>query len=468
MNFHVLTLFPEMVKSALSGSILGRAAANGLISVETVNIRDYTEDKHKKADDYPYGGGAGLLMLAQPVVDAHRHVMQNLGGKQVRTVYLTPQGKPFCQRMAREFAKEEELILLCGHYEGIDERALEEVVTDYVSIGDFVLTGGELPAMVLIDAVSRLVPGVLHNDESASEESFFGSLLEYPQYTRPEIFHQKGVPEVLLSGDHKKIRQWRRQMAEERTRKYRPDLYANYLALQDCEKRLKGDKLHHMGMLALIERGQARLVWMDDTGILLEDEKSGAYMLTTRNKEAGEQILKQVFSEKEANVPTCFVTHQEFMRKIVEERFHLKQVKEGCLQMVYTRKEALPAVKADIRRLNMADLPTVTVHYDLLSEKECAERIENGAMYGIYVDDILAGFVGEHEEGSMGMLEVFPAYRGRGLAKALETDLINRTLKRGYTPFCQVFPDNEASVSLQNVLGLYQAKEKIWWFTREK
>ena len=176
MKFHILTLFPEMVEQGLNTSIIGRAAAKGLLSINAVNIRDYTTEKHGKVDDYPYGGGAGMVMQAQPIYDAWQAVAQKIGRKP-RTVYLTPQGNTFHQEMAKDYAKEEDLVLLCGHYEGIDERVLEEIVTDYVSIGDYVLTGGELPAMVMVDAISRMVPGVLANDESGTTESFEGNLL---------------------------------------------------------------------------------------------------------------------------------------------------------------------------------------------------------------------------------------------------------------------------------------------------
>ena len=234
INFHVLTLFPEMVTGGLCTSILGRAMSRGVISLEAVNIRDYTTDKHGKVDDYTYGGGAGMLMQAQPVYDAWEAVSARIRDRgfreRPRVIYLTPQGRTFRQELAQELAKEQELILLCGHYEGIDERVLEEIVTDEVSIGDYVLTGGELPAMVLIDAVARLVPGVLHNEESAATESFDNGLLEYPQYSRPEIWHDKKVPEILLSGDHAKVDQWRLEQSIERTKKRRPDLYEAYSA----------------------------------------------------------------------------------------------------------------------------------------------------------------------------------------------------------------------------------------------
>ena len=205
LNFHILTLFPEMVMQGLHTSILGRAADRGDISIEAVNIRDFTTNKHGKVDDYTYGGGAGMLMQAQPVFDACQSIIDRIGqDKPRRVIYVTPQGKPFHQEMAKELSAEEELIFLCGHYEGIDERVLEEIVTDEISLGDYVLTGGELAAMVMVDAIARLVPGVLHNGESAQTESFGDGLLEYPQYSRPEIWHGKRVPEVLLSGDHAK------------------------------------------------------------------------------------------------------------------------------------------------------------------------------------------------------------------------------------------------------------------------
>ncbi len=223
MNFHILTLFPEMVMNGLSTSIIGRAMAKDLLSIEAINIRDFAENKHNRVDDYTYGGGAGMLMQAGPVYGAYEHVLEKAKSKP-RVIYLSPQGQTFSQAMAEEFAKEEELVFLCGHYEGIDERVLEEIVTDYVSIGDYVLTGGELPAMVMIDAISRLVPGVLHNDVSAEFESFQDNLLEYPQYTRPEEWHGKKVPPVLLSGHHVNIEKWRREQSIIRTAERRPDL----------------------------------------------------------------------------------------------------------------------------------------------------------------------------------------------------------------------------------------------------
>ena len=223
MNFHVLTLFPEMIQQGMNTSIIGRAITGGYLSVEAINIRDYAFNKHQKVDDYPYGGGAGMLMQAEPVYLAYQSIEEKIGYRP-RVVYLTPQGSVFNQTMAKAFAKEKDLVFLCGHYEGIDERVLEEVVTDLVSIGDYVLTGGELPAMVMMDSISRMVPGVLSNQESGETESFAGNLLEYPQYSRPEEWHGKKVPPVLLSGHHANIEAWRREQSILRTAKNRPDL----------------------------------------------------------------------------------------------------------------------------------------------------------------------------------------------------------------------------------------------------
>lgn len=218
--------------NGLTDSIIGRAMKNGYLKIEAVNIRDYAFNKHQSVDDYPYGGGAGMLMQAEPVYQAYSAVLEKIKSEnpeaQPRVVYLSPQGGTFSQEMAEEYAKEEDVILLCGHYEGIDERVLEEIVTDYVSIGDYVLTGGELPAMVMIDSISRLVPGVLHNDDSAGDESFENGLLEYPQYTRPPVFLDKEVPEVLLSGHHENIRKWRHEQSVKRTKERRPDLWKAY------------------------------------------------------------------------------------------------------------------------------------------------------------------------------------------------------------------------------------------------
>lgn len=223
MNFHVLTLFPDMIQDGVNTSITGRAINNGLMSLNTVNIRDYAGNKYGQVDDYPYGGGAGMVMQPGPIYRSYESVVEKIGYKP-RVIYLTPQGKVFNQSMAEDFSKEEDLVFLCGHYEGIDERVLEMIVTDHVSIGDYVLTGGELPSMVMIDAISRLVPGVLNNNVSAEFETFNDNLLEYPQYTRPEEFMGEKVPSILLSGNHPKVDQWRREQSILRTIERRPDL----------------------------------------------------------------------------------------------------------------------------------------------------------------------------------------------------------------------------------------------------
>ncbi|SCY84684.1 tRNA (guanosine(37)-N1)-methyltransferase TrmD [Alkaliphilus peptidifermentans] len=228
MIVRVLTLFPEMFKNTLGTSILQRAREKALLDIECINIRDYTDNKHKKVDDYPYGGGAGMVMTPQPIFDSYKAVINSLGSAiNPKTIYMSPKGKPFNQQAAEALAKEDCLIFICGHYEGIDQRAIDYLVTDEISIGDYVLTGGEIPAMVVIDAVARLIPGVLSQEESYQEESFYSGLLEYPHYTRPRDFRGMEVPEVLTSGDHKKIDNWRRRKSLEITFKKRPDLLKN-------------------------------------------------------------------------------------------------------------------------------------------------------------------------------------------------------------------------------------------------
>ena len=223
MDFHVLTLFPDMIRMSLETSITGRAIEDGLIHLNAVNIRDFSAEKHHKVDDYPYGGGAGMLMQAQPIYDAYRSIVGDRTDR-VRCIFLSPQGRVFDQQFARELAVEKELIFLCGRYEGVDERVIEEIVTDEVSIGDYVVTGGELPALVMMDAISRMIPGVLHNEESAEDDSFGDGLLEFPQYSRPEVWNGRAVPKILLSGDHAKVEKWRREQSLIRTALRRPDL----------------------------------------------------------------------------------------------------------------------------------------------------------------------------------------------------------------------------------------------------
>lgn len=227
MHITIMTLFKEMVESVTNYSMMGRAKNAGLIDFKVFDIRDYASNKHKQVDDYPYGGGAGMLMMAQPVYDCYRAILDHYqleADQKPRVLYMTPHGKTWNQKLAQSFAKEEHLILLCGHYEGIDQRVIDEIVTDEISIGDFVLTGGELPALMIADSIMRLIPGVLGKQASFEEESFSEGLLEYYHYTRPPVFHGKSVPEVLLSGHHKKIEEHRRLESILNTYQKRPDL----------------------------------------------------------------------------------------------------------------------------------------------------------------------------------------------------------------------------------------------------
>lgn len=474
MNFHILTLFPDMVRQGLSTSILGRATNNGQISINTVNIRDYTTDKHKKVDDYPYGGGAGMLMQAQPVFDAYKDVVSGtttVGTKKPRCVYVTPQGTVFTQSMAEELAKEPDLIFLCGHYEGVDERVLDEIVTDYVSIGDYVLTGGELPAMVMVDAIARLIPGVLNNSSSAETESFFNYLLEHPQYTRPEEWRGKKVPEVLLSGDHKKISEWHQEQAVQRTKSRRPDLYERYEGLLRCNKELLKNKLLHIDMTQLIFRGQAEILYHGKPqNILIWDKVSGIYFVTSAEEEQGVLMLEII--KKHANskgrMNYLLVSHQEFMGPLIEMKFQMQPFLTSY-QVVYTRKGPLPAnKKVDVRKLEFIHVQEVIEQYSIVGEEEIRERISSGNMWGAFLQGKLIGFIGIHREGSIGMLHVLPEYRNGGIAMALETEVINRMLEKGLTPYGQVEENNHVSRKLQEKLGFYFSKDKVHWYEIEE
>ncbi len=473
MRFHILTLFPEMVMQGLMTSITGRAVKQNKIAIEATNIRDYTLDKHAKVDDYPYGGGAGMLMQAQPVYDAYRSVADRLpDGAKKRVIYVTPQGTPFTQQMAQDFAGSDDLILLCGHYEGIDERVLEEIVTDYVSIGDYVLTGGELASMVIVDAVARLVPDVLNNDQSAETESFHGNLLEYPQYSRPEVWHDKKVPEVLLSGNQKKIGEWRLEQSVQRTRQRRPDLYEKYEALQECKKWMMRQKLLHIDMIELINRGRARIVYRDAKELLLRDMVSGIYFHTRMADVPTEWNLPQELGKDERI--ECIAIHQREMVPFMEKYFHLKTDME-CIQGAYTRKEKLPVRGLygpdgrgengfSIRVLSEEFIPFVTEHYsEIGTEEYVTDRIRHGAVYGAFYDEKIVGFIADHEEGSIGMLYVLPEYRKRHVAMALETYCMNLAIDRGEIPYGQIVLGNEPSIGLQEKMGICFAKGTVVW-----
>lgn len=274
MNFHILTLFPDMVMDGLGTSITGRAMESGAIQAEAVDIRTYSRDKHRHVDDAPYGGGAGMVMQPGPVCDAYEDLCRRLN-RRPRVIYMTPQGQRFNQKIAEELSKEEELVFLCGHYEGIDERALEAIGAEYLSLGDFVLTGGELPAMVMIDCISRLVPGVLGNGDSAEIESFYDNLLEYPQYTRPEVFEGRPVPEVLLTGHHKNIEAWRREQSIRRTLERRPDLLAE-ASLTLKEQKFLDSLKSELGQESILKELETYIEKLVDPGMRRERRKTGA------------------------------------------------------------------------------------------------------------------------------------------------------------------------------------------------
>ncbi len=465
--FHVLTLFPEMVLQGLRPGVIGRAWERQIISLNAVDIRDYTLDRHGKVDDYPYGGGAGMLMQAQPVYDAHRAVT---GGRHVRTVYVTPQGVPFTQKMARELAGEKELVFLCGHYEGIDERVLEEVVTDFVSIGDYVLTGGELPAMVMIDAIARLIPGVLGNDSSAEEESFYNDLLEYPQYSRPEEWRGKKVPRILLSGDHRKVAEWRLEQARQRTAHRRPDLFEKYQQKQKLLKALSRQKRNHIHMMEGLSRGYDEILYSDirqkGVNAVLYDHRCRICMITAFEEEAA-----AVLSERVPEDAMLVLVSDSFLLPFLEKREY--RILGQYSQMLYTRRETLPVRHRDIRPLSMEHFDQVCAWYcgessgPGVGESYVRERIQAGVMFGAFAEEgKLAGFIGMHPEGSLGMLYVKEAYRGRGMAASLEAHAVNRMLERGWTPYAHVARENVASGKLQEKLGFYRAEKSFWWLEK--
>ncbi|MBR6380481.1 MAG: tRNA (guanosine(37)-N1)-methyltransferase TrmD [Lachnospiraceae bacterium] len=271
MNFHVLTLFPELIEGVMHTGIMGRALSEDRFRLACTNIRDYADNPRAQIDDYTYGGGAGMLLRAQPVFDAYSSVPAVKAEKHPRCVYMTPQGESFTERKAKEFAMEEDLILLCGHYEGIDERVLSEIVTDRISVGDYVLSGGELPALIVMDAVARLLPGVLGNETSADVESFYRDLLEYPQYSRPEVWHDMEVPPVLLTGDHKQIEGWRLERSKELTGRVRPDLYRKYLEREELLGLLSREKRTNIAMLEALRYHDTDVRYRDDRYVILKD-----------------------------------------------------------------------------------------------------------------------------------------------------------------------------------------------------
>jgi len=464
MDFTILTLFPEFIEQGLHTSILGKACEKGLLSFKAVNIRDYSVDKNNRVDDYTYGGGAGMLMQAQPVYDAYMSNCVREGKNKPRTIYVTPQGRPFTQTIANELSREEEIVFICGHYEGIDQRVLDEIVTDRYSIGDYVLTGGELPALVMIDAISRLVPGVLGNDVSADIESFHGNLLEYPQFTRPEVWMEKRVPEVLLKGNPKEVESWRLERSKELTQKVRPDLYNKYELSLKVIDWLSKDKKSNVHLLEAIKRGTGEIIsvnplmiYIAQAGLVFINEGIGLSQEETISNISASEILNII--PERAHI---FISTKEIFEKLSEnERFEFYcDVKNA----VYTEKVHKKIKNKDIRQLDASYIEIVAENYGHGESEYVKDRIEHGQMYGIFVDDKLAGFIGTHYEGSVGMLHIFPAYRRMGLGTDLENFMINRELEMGHMPFGQVIIDNEASFALQDKNGLYFGNRIFTWF----
>ena len=473
----------------LSTSITGRAMKQNVIGIEAVNIRDFSQNKHHKVDDYTYGGGAGMLMQAQPVFDAYEHVANQLDrNTRKRVIYVTPQGRTFTQQMAKEFAAQDDLIFLCGHYEGIDERVLEEVVTDYVSIGDYVLTGGELAAMVMIDAISRLVPGVLHNEVSAETESFHGHLLEYPQYSRPEVWHGKEVPEVLMTGNQRKIDAWRLEQSEKRTRERRPDLYETYCQLKTCKEHLMKQKLLHIDMIEMINRGVAELVLEKEGQYLLRHLETGIYYYS--NLLQGEQSLltADVCGKLEATSyyedTALLVIHSTEDAKRAEKELGMTQIC-GCFLATYTKKEKASVSglyrpdgkpfdngKAQglvIQTLGMEHCELVMEAHPDTEESYLEEQIAKGQMIGAFIDERLVGMAGYNDCGDMGLLYVYPQYRRMHIGKALLTWLVNQTLENGQIPYCMFEEGTDDSGAVRKLLesmGMYTAKSEIYWLSK--
>ncbi len=451
MHFSILTLFPEFIAQGLNTSILGKACEKGLLSYNVINIRDFSLDKNGRVDDYTYGGGAGMLMQAQPVFDAHKEACN---GKKVRTIYLTPQGKTFTQKDAEMLSKEEELIFLCGHYEGIDERVLEEVVTDRYSIGDYVLTGGELPALVMIDAISRLVPGVLGNETSAETESFFGDLLEYPQYTRPEVWNGKTVPPQLLTGNTKEINAWRKKMAEELTARVRPDMYKKYELRNKYIDILLKDKRNNIQMIEALRRGTGEIISEDPFMIYLSCDD---LVLIGLDEIVTPDELFSLIPEGVSSI-VC-------SSKCADGLENDERLFRSCevYNYVYTENVPKRIVNKDIRQLDMSYADYITATYELGDEEYVKERLSAGVIYGIFVEGELAGYIGTHGEGSIGMLYIDEKYRHRGLAADLEGFMFNRDLKEGRTPYGQVILSNSASISLQDKVGVYGGDKVLTW-----
>lgn len=432
MKFHVMTLFPDMIENYLHTSILGRASVKGLLDFHTVNIRDYTQDKHGKVDDYPYGGGAGMLIQAQPVYDAYQTIIAK-NNKKIRTVYVTPQGRTFEQKLAAELAQEDEVVFLCGHYEGVDERVLEEIVTDYISIGDYVLTGGELPALVMIDAISRMIPGVLNNEFSAETESFHKDLLEYPQYTRPEIWHDKKVPEVLLSGNHKKINEWRLEQSVNRTKIRRFDLYKRYCENKEVIKRLLKKKRVYIHMAEFLERGIGELFYTEGLNICMGN--SNITLISAQSKDEAVKLL----SECKEHISTNIITPQTFVRDILIEQAGEWMVRP-FIQACYTNKVPLHVSYKNIK------------------------LYENGTIVA-YDKDRCLGEITITPDGSIGFPYIEDVDNREELKQSLLAFAVNKQLFEMMTPFIHLEQEKQDELIILKEMGFYVSDVLLWKLT---
>lgn len=413
MKYTVLTLFPEMIENAFHTSILDRGNKNGAISLKTVQIRDYSTDKHRRVDDYTYGGGAGMLMQAQPVFDAWKAATD---GKKVRTIYLTPQGRPFSQRIARDLAYEEELVLLCGHYEGIDERVLDEIVTDRISIGDYVLTGGELGALVIMDAVSRLVPGVLGNETSADMESFHGSLLEYPQYSRPEVWHDRCVPEVLLSGNRKNIDRWRMEQSIICTQNVRPDLYEEYQHKAAILERLKKKKKETIAIVEAITVYEGEIVFENNSVLAVYDPL---------------HCIGYLYFFDDSKIDSCIMD--------VIDQFPSRML------------------TFESNRSLIDQIPEFTEYYGSIWNCTSVKK------RFVYTENIPLNIKSWRKEE---ICENVFGDKKQQTSLNQEISMINNTLQQGLRPYISVAYDNEVDIHLQELLGLYASNEMVYCYER--